>query len=309
MRPLEARLSAGALCIEDGERTPFVDAASLVAVVAGLKAGKARRLRVIVEPPLLQRRTLVDLPPVRRPQLEALIQHAPGRYFRQNGHPLVSAATWTMEGTPPRRVARAVALEADVAAAVVEGSIQGGWRLEDIVAAGHPDLSLLPPAERTRRAGLSRRRELRLGGAVLLLWLAALPAVGWSLHRREAAVDAELGRLEEARRALQTARQALDSAAAMITGIDGAAAARNQLILGLADLLGGLGDSTVVTAVTLDAMGSGEVSGRAPDARSVVARVSQVPGLATPRLVAGGSRDSTAGRVLQQFTIHLGVGN
>ena len=66
---------------------------------------------IVLAPPVLQRRTLADLPPVRRNALRALVSHQASRFFRQNGHPLITDAVWLppVKGKP--RLATAVAAD------------------------------------------------------------------------------------------------------------------------------------------------------------------------------------------------------
>ncbi|HEV8197336.1 MAG TPA: hypothetical protein VGP87_11885, partial [Gemmatimonadales bacterium] len=126
MRPmlLEARLQRGGSVLWSGQaeyhgRAELADAiARLVAEPALVKPG--RRLRVELVRPVVQLRTLADLPPVRVSHLRALVEQQAHRYFRKNGVPLVLDATWSER---KRRVTvHAAAVEEPVVNAIVEGA-------------------------------------------------------------------------------------------------------------------------------------------------------------------------------------------
>ena len=51
-------------------------------------------MTVALEPPLVQVRTLADLPPVRPADLATLVAAQASRYFRKNGGALVTDAVW-----------------------------------------------------------------------------------------------------------------------------------------------------------------------------------------------------------------------
>ena len=83
-----------------------VDAlADVIARLAAEAPPACRRLLVALERPPLQLRTLTQLPPLKSRHLAALVAQRAGWFFRKNGHPLVTDATWVGKGRPP--VARA----------------------------------------------------------------------------------------------------------------------------------------------------------------------------------------------------------
>src|SRR2546422_2041413 len=95
-----------------------------------------------------QMRTLTDLPPVKPRALRALVAHQASRFFRCNGHALVTDATWIENGTA--RAARAAAVEEPVAEAIAAGARAAGLVLETVAPAGEDaPLTLLPTSERT----------------------------------------------------------------------------------------------------------------------------------------------------------------
>src|SRR6266511_6201537 len=62
--------------------------------LAAAPTERCRRLRVTLERPPAQTRTLTDLPPVRDRDLASLVANQAGRFFRRNGTALVTDATW-----------------------------------------------------------------------------------------------------------------------------------------------------------------------------------------------------------------------
>ncbi|MBK6781280.1 MAG: hypothetical protein IPG75_17370 [Gemmatimonadetes bacterium] len=175
--------------------------------------------------------------------LALLVARGASRYFRQNGHPLVTAARWTVEGTPPLRGVRAVATDEALAAAVLRGAERAGCWLDDLVPGAAPDggFSLLPLAERARR---------RRAGWARAGWLAAVGAASASsrslsagrLVARARVVEADLARLAAPRAALLAARRSLDSAAALVAALEHSSARRGVVLDRLIAVARGLPD-------------------------------------------------------------------
>ena len=298
---------------EAGRVLKYVDADGLADAIASLASppngySGSTRLLVLVEPPLLQRRTLTDLPPVRDAALRELVAHGTARFFRQNGHALLSAATWATEGESAERVARVVAVEEIFADAIVSGAARGGFRLEDIVAADDAakPLSLLPVAERQKRAARSWRRAAMLTGGAAML--AVVLGCGWLIQVRSERrrVGAELTRLKEPRSALAVRRLAMDSALVAVLAVQSSDGQRNVLVSQLYAAVRALPDSSYLTSLTLDRIGTGTVEGRAMQAGEMETRFNAVRAFAPVRLSGSGARNSIAGHVWEQFTLGLG---
>ncbi len=315
-RCLEVRVSKGVVVVTDrrrgrqlfSEEHRFGDVAGLTEVLSGLGEVVRRRrlsrwLLVTVEQPLLQRRVLNDLPPVRQQELTRLLSRAPGRYFRQNGHPLVSAAMWAGNGDPAHRQALAVALEAPVAEAIVTGSHRAGLELRDIVPSEGPPLSLLPFDERARR----RRREwiavARLAGAVVLASGAIATYVTVRLRTEAERLGAELTRLREPREALTRARLTMDSASAMLVALDRAEAARAVLGARLSGVVAALPESTSLTTLTIDSAAATMTGRTRRLSRLVPAMERSLPQV---RLEGRSARDTVAGVVWERFNLTSG---
>lgn len=266
-----------------------------------------RRLLVMVQPPVLQCRVLSDLPPVRPSELRLLVARAAPRYFRQNGHPLVSNAAWIEKHGETRRQAKAVALDGLVAEAIVAGARRAALSLTDIIPDGEPGgLSLLPLVEQSRR----RRDEWlaigRLAIGVSCLWLLLATALALRLHRESGQIAGELRELREPRQALLAARLAIDSADAMIRALDHAQAVRGQVLAQLAALITALPDSTVLTGLTLNLEGSGVATGRTRRASLMVGALEGAGTLKRVSLEGPTVRDTVAGLEWERFSLRFG---
>src|SRR5207249_9341128 len=119
-------------------------------------AERCRRLRVTLQRPPAQTRTLSDLPPVRDRELASLVANQAGRFFRRNGAALVTDATWVTNDVG--RVTQAAAVEEPLVLAIVAGAREAGLVVDRITPAGtSPQLQLLPTAERAVRARARQR--------------------------------------------------------------------------------------------------------------------------------------------------------
>jgi len=124
------------------------DLADVVAQLAAAPAERCRRLRVTLERPPAQTRTLTDLPPVRERELPSLVANQSGRFFRRNGAALVTDATWVTNGS--RRVTHAAAVEEPLVLAIVAGAAEAGLALES-VSGGDVAAAAAPADGRARR--------------------------------------------------------------------------------------------------------------------------------------------------------------
>ena len=125
----------------------LTDLSDAIAFLAAEPPRPCGRLVVALERPLVQLRTLTDLPPVKPEALAALVAHQAGRFFRKNGKPLATDAVWVGNGGV--RVARAAAVEEPVVEAIVAGARTAGLSVEGIAPADDAaPLLLLPTSER-----------------------------------------------------------------------------------------------------------------------------------------------------------------
>ncbi|MEO8139345.1 MAG: hypothetical protein ABI742_06855, partial [Gemmatimonadota bacterium] len=291
------------------DEQPYQTGPELRAAIARQARGNGRpdRLLVVLEPAVVQRRDLVDLPPVPHRELDRLVARGAARFFRQNGHPLVTAVTHSTRNLPEGLVVHAIAVDAALAEAILAGAREGGAGLTDIVAAETgPGLSLLPADERIRRERQAWTHVAHLAAGTLLLWtLTAGVLTGWIAWQARV-VDRDLGRLEEPRLALAAARRAMDSASAMVDSVATLGRETAALATRLQDVIAALPDSMLLTRLELDPFGAGDLEGRAATAHVVAERLAAVSGLRDVRLTESGSRDSSGGVIWERFTIRLG---
>ncbi len=308
---LEARVERGRQQLWAGQseyhtREELADAiARLVAEPEILRSGK--RLVVELLRPVVQLRTLNDVPPVRSALVRPLVEQQAQRYFRKNGCPLVLDAVRT--GGLRSRTVQAAAVEEPVIQAIAEGARAGGFQLEQVRPAEWPELglSLLMKEERDRRTRNARLSIRRLGIAVALLWLGAV-AAGIGSHRVQSrAVEEQLGRLVRSVAAIAEARRQLHLAESSIARLDLEQAMKvrqTRLVLAIA---GALPDSAFLTSLDLDSTGSGRITGYAARASEVLARLDGADVVTAPELESRQPRQSIAGREWENFSIRFGA--
>lgn len=288
------------------------DHAHLVEVVAAL-AGRAelpswrRSIEFVLDPALLQRRVLVDLPGVRERELTALVALTPQRYFRRSAAPLVTAGGWS--GSRKARRAIIVATETPLVAALVRGATEGGLLLRRIVPQGEPGdpvLSLLPPDERARRdlrrAGWTRG----IVGAAVAAWL-LLGAGLWLaevLERRR--IEARLAEIDAPLAALMAAEAGADTVMRMIGRLDREALAEGEVPAILFRVASALPDSAFLTQLRVDSAGVGLAAGAARRPAAVLAALEAGAGVGRPRFEGRTARDLIAGRPVERFAIGFG---
>lgn len=287
----------------------FATPAELADAIARLAAeaprnGKRVHMTVVLEPPLVQVRTLADLPPVKAADLATLVRGQANRFFRKNGAPLVTDAVWT--GGKDVRVVQAAAAEEPWLEAIAAGARAAGIDLDGIAPAGAADLSLLPGGVRAERGRAERRTVRRWAMAAALAWalLGGLYVtrlvVGLNGTKRE------LARLQRPAATVSAARRELRDASALIETLNTAAAQRAGVGARLARISNALPDSAFLTSLTLVADGSGVLTGLARRAADVVARLQTRGAVSGARLDGPVLRESAAGKDWERFTIVFG---
>jgi len=269
-------------------------------------------VRFEIEPPLAQLRTLGGLPPVRPDQLRELVATQSGRFFRRNGHPLVTDAAWTLADRRTRGPAMAAAVEEPWVETLVDGARTAGVPVLAIEPAGLPadvSLDLVPPTERRRRRAHTLVGVRRLAFAVAMVWVAAGAVYLARLSHERAAVEREIAGLATPVAAVQRARRALGATAGIVETLERERAARGAVLGSLAGLIAALPDSDFATALTLDATGSGEVSLVARRSSEVIAALETSAAVVSPRIAGAVMRESVAGRDRERFTITFGGGS
>jgi hypothetical protein len=279
--------------------------ADVVAQLAAAPAERCRRLQVTLERPPAQTRSLTDLPPVRDRELSSLVANQAGRFFRRNGAALVTDAVWVTSGNG--RIAHAAAVEEPLVLAIVAGAAEAGLIVERITPAGtSAQLQLLPTVERSVRARARRRAVVRLGVAVLCVWLLAGALFGARLIAERRAVDAELAAADAPLTALRDVRREMRAAEAMVVQLADARRFRGQPLATLARVNAALPDSAVLTAYFWRSDGSGFIAGAGRRAADVLAAVERGHTVPSARVDGAIVRETLAGREWERFTIMFG---
>jgi hypothetical protein len=278
------------------------DLTDTIARLAAEPPERCRRVDVVLERPPVQTRTLTELPPVKDRELAALVSHQAARFFRKNGHPLVTDAVWAKNGKG--RLAHAAAIEESVVEAIVAGARAAGLVLEDIAPAdASAPLLLLPTSERAARERAVRKRIRRLAFATGGVWTIVFGLVIARLIWERRAVDRSLASLEAPLAAVLAARRELRDAETTLLAISGVERERGQSLTVLAALIQALPDSAVLTSVTWNAEGPSIVTGYARRAAEVLARLERASPGRRARFDGPVIKEGIAGREWDRFTI------
>jgi len=263
------------------------------------------RLEVTLEHPPVQLRTLTDVPPIKRRDLAALVAQASGRFFRRNGHVLVTDAAWREQGET--RVARAAAIEEPLVEAIADGARAAGLWLAAIAPVdARARLSLLPRSERADRERVARRRARQLAVAAGAIWLLAGGLFVGRLLWERRAIERELAALAQPLATVLDARRELRDAEATIAAVTAAERERGRCLSVVSAIGRALPDSSVLTSLAWNADGTGVIAGAARRATDVVARLDRVRLLAGVRLEGPILREPIAGRPWERFTVVFG---
>jgi hypothetical protein len=302
----EARRANVAVWAGEATYDSLDDLAEVVARLAAAPTERCWRLRVTLERPPAQTRTLTDLPPVRDRELASLVANQAGRFFRRNGAALVTDATWITNGVGC--VTQAVAVEEPLVLAIVAGAVEAGLVVDSIAAAGmSPQLQLLPTAERAVRERARRRTIVRLATGACVAWLVAGALFGVRLVIERRDVDAQLAASDAPLAALRDVRQEMRTAEAMILGLAEARRSRGQALATLARLNGAIPDSAVLSSYTWRSDGSGVVAGAGRRAADVLAGVERAHAVPNPRIEGAVVREAVGGHDWERFTIVFGA--
>ncbi len=286
----------------------YADLAALTEAIAQLAAEAppgCRRLTATLEHPPVQLRTLTDVPPIKRPDLAALVAQQSGRFFRKNGHVLVTDAAWLEHGDT--RVARAAAVEEPLVEAIAEGARAAGLWVAAIAAAdARAPLSLLPRSERADRERGAYRHARQLAVVAGAIWLVAgVLFVGRLLWERRA-IERELAALAQPLATVLDARRELRDAEASIAAVTAAERERGRSRSVVSAITRALPDSSVLTSLAWSAEGTGVIAGAARRATDAVARLDRLGLLAGVRLEGPILREPIAGRQWERFTVVFG---
>ncbi len=283
----------------------LAELADAIAHLAAEPPRACRRLAVTLERPPAQLRTLTDLPPVKTSHLTTLVGQQAGRFFRKNGHSLVTDAVWV--GNGGARVARAAAVDEPLVEAIAAGARAAGLWLESItVEEESAKLVLLPRSEREARERRAHRLTRTLAVTTCALWIVVGGAFFARLAWERRTVARELAALRQPLAAVIDARRALRDAEMTLKAIAQAEEERGQGFAVLAAVTGALPDSSVITSLAWSADGTGAIGGIARHAAGLVARLDRVDALAGVRLGGPVTRESLGGRDWERFTVLFG---
>jgi Tfp pilus assembly protein PilN len=300
----EARHRGVVTWIAEAGYESLEDLTDTIARLAAEPAERCSRLAVTLERPPVQTRTLTDLPRVKDRELVALVAHQAGRYFRRNGHPLVTDAVWA---NGEARVALAAAVEEPVVEAIVAGARAAGLILEGIAPADASALLvLLPTSERAARTRVERKLVWRLVLVTASLWVLVIGLVVGRLMWDRRIVERQLASLEVPLATVLAARRELHDADATLQGAAQADRDRSQGLAVLGAITAALPDSAVMTSLTWAATGKGVVTGLARRAAEVLERLQRVGVLPAPRLEGPTVKEAIGGREWERFTIVFG---
>ena len=286
----------------------YADLTELSDAIARLAAEPPRpcgRLAVALERPLVQLRTLTDLPPVKPQALAALVAHQAGRFFRKNGKALATDAVWVDNGAA--RVTRAAAVEEPIVEAIVAGARAAGLSIDSIAPADEAaPLVLLPTAEWAARQRAERLLTRRLAIGTASLWLAVGVLFGARLAWERRAVERELAVLAGPLGAVLAARRELREAEATVRAVTRGGPTRGQSVAVLGAVAAALPDSALLTSFTWRSDGSGVMSGLARRAADVAAGLERSNAVSGPRLEGPAIRETLGGREWERFAIVFG---
>lgn len=301
----EARRGNRAVWAGTAEYASYDDLAEVIARLAAARAERCRRLRVTLQRPPARGRILTDLPPVRERELALLVANQAGRFFRRNGAPLVTDATWVSNGIG--RVTHAAAADEPLVLAILAGAAEAGLQVGSIAVDGmSPDLQLLPTAERAARMRVQWRGVARLAIAVCAAWIVAAGLLGVRLVIERRAVDAQLAAAESPLAALRDVHLEMRSAEEIVVTLAAARRARGEALATLARVNAAIPDSAVLTSYTWHADRSGVLTGAGRRAADVLSAVDRSKAVTDARLEGPTVREAIAGREWERFTISFG---
>jgi len=310
---LEAELLVGRQVVAQGtaEWQTLDDLAERIARLPSEIAGvdQARKVTIEIARPLLQRRTLSDLPPLRRSALRSLVRHQSSRFFRASGGALVTDVCCRRAARRgPVEVVGVAADEAMVAAMVgaVESTGTAVYQVRPHREEDLPGTDLLPPASRARRHA-ARRRHWQRGVAISAALIGVVITTrAVAVVREQRSVAAAVDSLRAPLEALGRLRREMARTEAMLNAIDGSVRNRGVITHRLLRMVQALPDSAALTTIHLDMHGEGRVTGLARRPLDVVADLERGQAAANPRLEGGTIREEVQGRAWERFTIGFG---
>lgn len=266
---------------------------------------RVSRCEVLLQGTLVQRRTLRAVPPLGAGALHQMLELHQGRYFRRNGHPLVTGGRRLATSTDgDAGGVLAVAADAQLLDAIAEGLGRAGSASIDVRCA-RTDLHLEPPRLRTSRAA-ARQKMIRVLLAVAIsLWM-AVPAVHFTrLLAADRKLRREIASMEAPATALRGARRAIDQASAQVAAVEESGRRRGLVLAHLERLVSALPDSAYLGGLAIDQLANGYVTGAARPAALLIAAIDRSGWPSGVSLEGEPTPEGTSG--WERFAIRLGT--
>lgn len=263
---------------------------------------RVRRLLVRVAPPVVQLRTLTDLPPVRSRPLEALVHTQAGRFFRRNGAPLVTSAAWA-PGRRGKRPAYAAAIEEPWLTQLAEVASRHGITEVRVSPEARPSLDLRLASWNEARRIRERTRLLRALLLAALAWMGVLAIDATRMVRERSGLDAGIATLGPGSDAVSRVARQADAIAAMVDTIQLADARRRRSAREVAALVAALPEGAHLTRLEWSVDAGGQLSGAAPSAAAVAAAIEGTGLVDSVHAAPAGERIATPAGERETFSI------
>jgi Tfp pilus assembly protein PilN len=265
-------------------------------------------VRVEMLPPIVQLRTLEGLPPVRAAVLPKLVANQAGRFFRRNGTPLITDATWVRAARGAPKIARAAAVEEPWVEAILEGARSAGLAVETLSPPPPSRLDLLPAMERDRRRRAAWSSTGRLAAVAAALWIGVGGIIAYRIHREERRIDARLAALGAPVEAVRSARAEIASVSAMLEAADRTEQERAAIASRLGTIAAALPDSAYLTTLSLDERAGGTLAGSARRASEFLERLERTGAAPGAELDGPVLREPRGGATWERFAVRFGAG-
>jgi len=207
-------------------------------------------------------------------------------------------------------VALLAAIDLELVESLAAAADRAGVELERITVADLPEargFDLRSPNAKAEQVRRTRRSLSRLSWTVAALWI--LVAIAWvtrigveALHLRH-----ELDRVAGARAVLLKGQAVRHRAEDMIATLKSGTSPRHTLQDRAQAILQALPDSAYLSAISLDTLGNGLLTGGARQANDVVAAIDHAHVAVNPRLEGSTSPDPLGGTGWERFAIRLGT--
>lgn len=235
---------------------------------------RCRQVTFQVEPPLVQKRSLYDLPPMPEPELRELVRDDVRRFFRAGDAHLVSDAAW-LQADDGTMVARAVAVDVGLVRLLEGAAERVGVRRVRVSPAGEDGTALVleSPERRAERHRRSVWTTVGSGLVATLAWAVALGVHLVDLRMDRSVLDEELARLQAPLASLEVVRAQVRDLRPLMESIETTGARRGWATRMLMMVTEALPPGTYLESMELWADGSGFLVVLGPDPVDVIRRL------------------------------------